>query len=179
MSKPFDSNPFIDVYNALWEILTTRTPLDDYVAVGNRISFAHDANPVRPTVQPAQLPELTLVSDGFKEINIHSTATTSKCVRKYSWVLCTGEMRYDVMYPIEWLIYVGMHGWSNVLKALTWPDNSWHYVKRTDLLAGIEGRSDPKLNRGVRGWSTLWSCEVEMHFKKSDIESLLIEPGST
>lgn len=166
------SDPLSMVYDALYDLVMRHPDAADVFKPGNRIRYDRDLDrdPVKDKIQDADLPELILLATGGT-IAMHNTSNTSMMTRRYSWLLTTGDMRVHYrLLPIEWLLFEALHNWNVVLTALEWPEGSGrNFVKRCDVLDVTEGLSDPERNRGIRGWSTIWACDVEMWFKTSDV----------
>ena len=40
------------------------------------------------------------------------------------------------------------------------------FIRITRVASSIEGVTDPKLNRNIRGWSSIWSCTVDYMFSR-------------
>lgn len=165
-------DPFLMVYEALWSMVEDSAPLEALVRPGNRIRFdkSDDRDPFKVQISTADLPELMLTSEGTSGLNLQGTSTTSTITRKYSWILATGDYRYvSLLYPVEWALLCAMTEWVEVLTALEWRGNS--FVTRCNFVEVSEGYSDPKENRGIKGWSTIWRCEVRMDFATADMKA--------
>lgn len=165
-------NPFTLVFDALWEMPLTHPLFVSMVKEGNRIRFnTPSRDPLKQTVAGADLPEVILTSEGLSAA-LYNTSSTTKCVRKYSWLISCGDLQInEVLFQVEWAIFVSMLSWKEKLAALTWHDE--HFVKRADVTSVTNGQSNAEANRGIRGWSALWQCEVEMHFKTSLLKNEL------
>lgn len=166
------ANPFQLVYDALWQMLAERADLADLVKVGNRIDFGRPEtpDPFKRTIAAADLPEVILVPAGM-DANLFSTSSSSNCVRRYQWLLSTGDLRiHEGLHPVEWAIFCGMADWQTKLTSLEWPANSGrHFVKLADIDTVTEGKSDHEKNRGIAGWSAVWTCSVHMYFSTADL----------
>lgn len=165
-------NPFDLVFDQLWNLAEASAPLDALVRERNRIKFnkTGDRDPLKQTVAVADLPELVLGTNGASAINMHATSCSSMITRRYTWLLSTGDYRVnEILNPVEWAIFCAMTNWKASLGSLTW--NSKSFVKRMNFVDVSEGQSDPQLNRGIKGWSALWGCEVEMHFTTSELQA--------
>lgn len=172
------TDPFTLAYRALWSMMSERSDFADLVRIGNRIDFANDANrnPVKQVAAAADLPEIILVPAGCS-VNIHNTSSSSRVIRRYTWLMSTGDARVShLLFPVEWAVLRGMTNWKTVMGALEWRDK--RFVKRCDVISVTEGDSDPARNRGIKGWSAAWACEVEMHFDTSDLTDLDDDLGS-
>ena len=156
------SNPFDDVYSALWSLPLLHPDFEELVRPGNRIRFdGPNRDPVKDAVATSDLPELTLFTEGLSAM-LCNTSSTSKVVRRYTWALASGDLRLATLHAVEWALFVSMLRWRDVLTALIYEGS--HFVKRADFTSVVEGRSTSEQNRNIAGWSALWRCEVEMHF---------------
>lgn len=167
-------DPFSMVYTALWDLAEAYDGLTELIKIGNRIRYDSDnRQPEKRTTQDADMPELILTTTGLSA-NIWDSSSTSKVVRRYSWIAYTGDYRVDCrLFPVEWALFVAMHGYKQVLNALEYRDA--RFCKRTNILDVINGVIRPEHTSQVapRGWSAVWACEVEMHFQTNMIEELL------
>ncbi len=158
-------NPFSLVYTALWTLAEAEPELTSLVALKNRIRYdvTDDRDPEKRTNTDADLPELVLTATGMSG-NLWNTSTTSMVIKRYSWIISTGDFRItERLLPVEWALFKAMHGWKNILSTLVWQD--MHFVKRVNLLDIQEGILRPEERRdGPRGWACVWEIEVEMHF---------------
>jgi hypothetical protein len=164
-------NPFDQVFSALWTLAEASRPLKELVKVGNRIKFNQDdsRDPLKQQVADADLSELILTSEGITAINMHATSCSSMIARQYSWMITTGDYRISYrLNPLEWALYCAMTDWKSVLGSLKW--NDYDFVKDMNFVSASEGLSDATRNRGIKGWSALWSCNVKMHFKTADLQ---------
>jgi len=159
-----NTNPFNMVLTALWEMLLAHPRIVRDVKEQNRIRFdlANNRDPFKPAIQASDLPEICIASLAASA-NIMETSSTSRCNRTYSIMLSTGDFRYtEICGQVEWHIWVAMCGWKRTLGGLQW--NGQNFVKRANVTNVSTGMSDPEKNRNIRGWSSVWSVEVEMHF---------------
>lgn len=169
----FAINPFTLIFDALWSLFEQSPVFTTDVALGNRIhfNFYNDPNPLKPQIQDSDLPEVILISAGTNEINLYSTSATSKIVKRYQVMVATGDLRIqNYLNQIQWDLYCAFTGWTTLLGALIWPVGSGRtFVKRCALTDCEEGLDNTKENRGIIGWSSIWSAEVECHFLTSDL----------
>lgn len=166
-----EDDPFVQTYNALWDLAENSQQLTDLVKPANRIKFNQSGppnrHPIKTQVSQADLPELVLVSTGL-EASMHSTSSSSSCIRRFEWIISTGDMVIvDKLLPVEWAIFAAMAAWKTTVSVLTW--NGLSFNKRMDITSVDNGLTDPSRNRGVQGWSALWRCEIEMHFATRDL----------
>ncbi len=163
------ANPFIQTYDALWALAEESDLLTSLVKVGNRIKLnkVRPGSPIKDEVSQADLPELVLVATSGQP-NLRSTSSSSMTIRSYDWLVSTGDMSVsNKLLPVEWALFCAMANWPAILGALTWQGKS--FIKRANFTGVSTGFSDPERNRGIAGWSSIWSVEVEMHFSTSDM----------
>lgn len=162
------SNPFDDVYNALWKCVATSREMTEIIKPGNRIRFDDKQNPIKPDIASADLPELVLSAEGVAAVNLHRTSCHTSITRRYSWLLSTGDLRLNHTFNrVEWQLFCAMVNYKACIGNLIWRDKP--YVVGSRVLDAVAGISDPKQNRGIQGWSSIWRCEVEMHFATVDL----------
>jgi hypothetical protein len=150
-------------------MLEARADFVGLVREGNRIRFdsSSDRSPIKGNVSTADLPEVILTSVGGT-LNLIDTSSTSKVTRIYQFIISTGDLRLsEYLLPVEWAIFRAMANWRTELTALEW--NGRRFVKHLRVTTGSEGESNPELNRGIKGWSALWTIEVDMHFVTNDL----------
>lgn len=171
----FTVNPFTLVFSALWSILENSPQFVADVKVGNRIhlDITNKPNTLKPEIQDSDLPEVILITAGASNIGLLTTSSTSKIIKRYQFLISTGDPRVqNYLNQIQWDIYACFTGWQNLLGQLIWPVGSGrNFVKRADLVDCEEGLSNSDRNRGIPGWSSIWTGEVEMHFATSDLQA--------
>jgi len=158
-------DPFTILYNSLWTAVIG-SPLADLIAKRNRIDFVQP-NSLDLQVSNADLPELVLVPFGG-DGNLHQSSCSSRCTRQYGFYISTGDQRLrEQLFPVEWELFVMLINWQKNISSITWQSKT--FVKRVELLSLAQSLSDPARNRGIKGWSSSWMFEVEMHFSHVDI----------
>jgi len=164
------------VYDGLWALAERSPDFTTLVKPGNRIKYnsVTDRAPIKEESMVADLPEVALVCAGTTA-NLYNTSSTSSCERNYSWIINTGDFRVnEFLHQVEWAIFVAMFGWRDILTALQWSGKS--FVKHARILEVTQGQSNQSVNRGIRGWSAVWSCSVLMYFDSADILAILPAP---
>ena len=162
-------DPFSAVYSGLWDLAERCDLLTSQVRMQNRIRFdTSSRNPMKDRVSDADFPELMLMSLST-DPQMWNTSGTSKVVKQYAWVATTSDARINrYLNPLEWAIFVAMHGWSDTLAELTWKTRS--YVKSCQFVNASESLFGPLIaKQSPPGWSALWTCQVDMHFSINDI----------
>jgi hypothetical protein len=165
-------DPFSMVYTALWKMAEETPDLIELVKLRNRIRYdTFDRDPEKRNYLDADCPELALHSAGVTG-NLWNSSTTSLVQRRYSWVIISGDMRItERLMPVEWALFIAMHGWKEVLGALTWNDKN--FVHRASMLDIQEGILRPMEGvEGPRGWSAVWAIQVDLSFDTKDLQAL-------
>lgn len=162
-------DPITQVYYALWELLEAHAPLTAMVKVGNRIKFSGDnRDPMKDEVSSADFPELRVIPVA-SEPHPQRTSSGSSILKRFRIVVSTGDQRVDVgLFALEWEVYRALSQWAETLMALTWNDKTYVRLARPTTVEDGQTRTD--LDRGVKGWSALWQCEVTMWFATADLK---------
>lgn len=163
------NNPFTMVYDALWTMLEAHPQFEQDVKPGNRIKYNSDKDrdPLKQAVAAGDLPEVVLIGTTVAA-NLMSSSSGSSCTRQYTWLVSTGDFRYNkYLAQVEWEIFVAMLNWRTVLTALKYADKN--FVKQANIVSATMGASDRERNRGIIGWSAAWTVEVQMMFTTSDL----------
>lgn len=165
-------DPFSQVFDKFWDMLEAHPDTSAMIKPGNRIKLNEQdtRQPTKPFVQVADLPELVLVTEGGN-VSLHNTSSSTKIVRRYSWLLSTGDARVNyLLYPLEWLLVEAFSNWTREIALLTYKDKS--FAKRFDFVDISEGWTRADQNKNIKGWSSIWKCEIEMHFATSDLKRI-------
>lgn len=164
----YKDNPLSLVYNALWELLLSSAEFTKLVRLSNRITFMGDnRDPIKQEVQTHDLPEVRLIPVSSTP-HIQSTSNSSFLTERYEIQVSTGDQRIDAIFiPVKWAVYCAMSNWYSILRALTWKEKQFVTIGRPT--GTTEGASKNDLTRGIVGWSSIWSCEVQMCFATSDL----------
>jgi hypothetical protein len=161
-----ETNPFDMVLSKLWEMLLAHPRFERDVKKNCRIRFDDETNrdPTKDPVQDADFPEVMILPQ-TSSFNLHETSHTSRVSRQYTVMIATGDFRYtEWLGKVEWYVFVALLSWQERLTALRWKDMEGSFVKSANLLTATSGFSNPALNRNIKGWSAVWSAEVNMHF---------------
>lgn len=164
-----DLDPFTQVYNALWEMLETRSVINKMVRLGNRIRLdGKNRDPIKNSVGVRDLPEILIVP-GNSAPHIQRTSNSSTCLETIEIRVSTGDQRiHELLYPLKWEIYRALATWATKLQSLMWKNKT--FVRLAKPVSASDVVTDSDLNRGVIGWSTIWACEVEMWFSTADLQ---------
>ncbi len=168
------SNPFNMTLTAIWDMLLAHPRFVRDVKEGNRIRFDNPKNrdPLKANVEASDLPEVCVAMSNVSA-NVMETSSTSKCIRTYTIMISSGDYRYtEILGEVEWQVWVALCGWNRTFGGLKWHDKN--FIKRANVTSANQGLSNPEQNRNIRGWSSVWSVEVEMHFSTADLQSELM-----
>ena len=172
-----ETDPFTLVFNTLWQMADNSLSLTNLVRPGNKIRFNidDDRSPIKENVADADLPELILATAGITNANMFHSSCDSLIVRQYQWLISTGDLRTNFrLFPVQFALYCAMHSWQGALSTLLWKNKK--FVKNTRWLNATEGITNPQLNRGIEGWSSIWNISVEMIFSSTDLIAINQEP---
>ncbi len=163
-----EKDPITKVFDAFWVMLNSHQPFCNLVKAGNQITFmGKDAAPIKGEISDGDLPEVRILPTSA-EVQIQRTSNSSTIIMTWEIGVSTGDQRIDcLLFPLTWEIYRALKDWRIELDALTW--NSKKYVKLVRPLTVAFGVSQTDLNRGIKGWSGLWSGETQMWFDTSDL----------
>lgn len=177
MAADQEMDPFSQVYNALWTLAESSARLTGLIRLRNRIKWNDKAwtPPDKLEVSDADLPELALLVTQLSG-KIRGTSSGSQALIQLDWMLCTGDPNVcRSVLPVMFAVYAAMCPWIAISANGQVPTiNPVQYkgetfVKRVDLVQANLGLTDPERNRGIRGWSSVWACEVEMWFQTSNM----------
>ena len=171
------TDPFTLVHNALWALLEAHQGFVNLVPANNRIKFTGDLRaPIKDQISTADLPEVRIVPTGG-EAHLKRTSNSSSVLKRWEIQVSTGDQRVDYtkgVFAVEWEILIALQDWITALKAITW--TSKPFVVTAKPATVREGVTEADLNRGIKGWSALWACEVEMFFQTSDMAPVPVTP---
>jgi hypothetical protein len=163
-------DPFSLVYDKLWDLAEASVPLTRLVKLKNRIKFSPTKvyDPVKREVSEADLPELTLTST-TGSANMMANSSMSSCTRTYEWIIATGSLSIIAMLgPVEFALWCALHDYQSYLNALQWDGKDFVKVARVGQISN--GLTDSERNRGIVGWTSIWSLDVEMYFVTKDLK---------
>lgn len=162
-------NPFTKTLDALWTLFEADAQFTGRVAEGNRVKYntTDDRNPLKDAIATADLPEVAIVFDGGN-MNLFDTSSSSKIVCNFRLIVNTGDFRVNEFASvINWIVLCNLAKWKTTLAALTWKGE--HFIKRVSVVDLTVGESNPERNRNIKGWVTIWQCQIDMHFTTSNL----------
>lgn len=163
-----DTNPFQQVHDATWNLVVLHGELEALVKLGNRVKL-DSRDPLKDEVSESDLPELILVPNQAVP-HLQRTSNSSSIMLQLDWRLSTGEMNVEVLYEVCWELYRAMSKWQSTMTTLLWGGVDFVRLARPIQIAF--GQSDADLNRGIVGWSSVWTGEVHMWFSTAKLQEV-------
>jgi len=163
------SDPLSTVYDAVWAVLENHAGFTDLVPVGNRIKLSGtNPDPNKTQVASQDVPEVRIIPAGGA-CHLLRTSNGSSITKRFSIQVASGDQRVtEVTYPVQWEIYRAFSKSLSTLLELVWAGKK--FVKTCKLIEVQEGITDTELMRGIKGWTTLVVCEIEMWFSTADLQ---------
>lgn len=159
-------NPLKLVHDALWEAVSADEELDDLIKAGNRIKL-EERSDIKTQVQDADLPELILIPrSGIG--NFTSTSSSVSFEVSFDWLISTGDMRVQFrLYPVVWSLFRAMSAYQRTAGSLVYKGN--RFINGVTFQTVNVGESDAERNRGIKGFSSVFSLTVKMTFPKDSL----------
>ena len=158
------------MYDKILDLLWATPGFSDLVNEGNIIRFDQRdvRDPEKDKVISSDVPELRLTPNGGVP-HTNRTSCSSSLVEVYTLGLITGDQRVsEALYPLKWIMFCAMTKWPAELSTLKYGDAE--FVRRVKITGIQDGVSDYALNRGIKGWNSLWNIEVEMFFNTASLQ---------
>jgi hypothetical protein len=167
-------DPLSLVYAALWDVLESSADFCRLVQPGNRIKFLGTSrDPWKDMLSTADLPEVRIVPAGGAA-NLHLASNTDRLVQRLRVQVSSGDRRVDAaFFPVVWEIYRALVNWPSVIAGLAWnghvQGDGWG-VDLVEITGHDDTADNPRADRGIQGWSTVWTCETRFWFADSLIK---------
>lgn len=165
------TDPLSLVYDSIWTMLEAHADFASLVKVGNRTKFSGtNRNPMKEEILTADRPEVRLVATSSR-MHLQRASNSSTWDVTLSLQVATGDQRLDYkIYPVMWAVFRALSTWETHVKTLTWNAKTFVHLARPQ--ESTEGVDLPDMNKGIIGWSTIWSYEVQMHFTTADLQTV-------
>jgi len=157
-------NPFIEVYDKLWELLESVADFTSLVKVGNRIKLsASKSDPFKDAVQDSDFPEVQILPGGGKS-NLFATSSTHFVDQVYFLRSVTGELNAITIFGLKWAM----------IKALAKTEDNLglDYIQNITISDAQDNIEVGEENRGRLGWRGMIAINVEMKFSKDSIQEI-------
>ena len=158
------SDPLSKVYNTLWSALESNAEFTSLVAAGNRIKFSGtDTSPIKDNMITEDFPEVRIIPISTTP-HSNRSSNSSSLVKQFAVQMLSGDQRVTANhFPLEWLIFRLMTNHVSDLFELEWSGHK--FVKNVKSTNGQDSFSmSTDLKPGIRGWISVWTCEIEMWF---------------
>lgn len=168
------ANPYDQVYDELWTILEANGNFTDLVTSGNRIKY-DNRDPEKDGAMYADYPwvQLKEANAGHGEsqaAHLFRTSNMSTFLKQYYFQIATGEQEQTSVHAVEFEIIRALADWPTFLTKLAWSETGEKFVKELNLLGASEMLDNQEMNRGIRGWSTVWACSVLFAFQTTALQ---------
>ncbi|MCX5658580.1 MAG: hypothetical protein NTW19_02525 [Planctomycetota bacterium] len=160
----FTTDPYTQVHDKLWELLTANADFVALVRAGNRVNLqGEDPEPRRSNLQDADAPEVMLLQTGGT-IDPWATGSSASLTETYRLTIATADVR-----PQKWLNRVK---WA-ICRALAAGASNLglSFVTHVSCTGATDALDDKELNRGTRGWSSVLLIRVDMHIDRTAMVS--------
>lgn len=152
------TDPFTEIYDAIWSLLEGNDRFCDLVALGNRVKFSGDDDP-RIKVEkllPSDAPEVRVVAGAINP-HLFRTSNGSSIKRTFRVEIYTDKLTQTAgIFPVEWSIIQAVTGGKDKLAGLD-------HVKTLRFVNERDPGLDP--TRRSRGWYSVLAVEVESWFR--------------
>lgn len=151
-------DPFTQVYEMLWEALESHKGFTDEVKIANRIRFDKEAeDPMREKILDNDVPEVMVGDSSGENFNITpNPASSLQGQLVFDVRISTGTMLGEPLRRVKFHILVALTKAGTDIFGLSFVHNV--------NVAGAFGSSleNTAANRGIAGWSTVFSITVDI-----------------
>jgi len=156
-------NPYQTVLDAIWAALEARASIQELVLRGNRHKY-DDGAPPKEGVATADLPELRVlpVAGTFSP---RVTNKDTEVTKQYSVQVITGSRDVSQVLELEFEVFRAMLALD--FDVLEWEGEP--FVQNVRLTSATEGDVRVDLNRGISGWVSIMTVEVQMMFLTEEL----------
>lgn len=163
-------NPLELIHDTFWTLLLNNAAFIDVVdKEKNRILvYGGKAQPIKPEIGPADLPEVRIVP-AIIDANPYSDSETTSLRVHLAVQVATGHQEISRLLKIQWAVFCSLLNWDTVLETLTW--NGLPFVSACRLHENKDSLHNDELNRGIKGWSSIWQCEIDCHWKTATLRN--------
>ena len=157
------TDPFTQIYNAIWTVLENHDGITSKVRLTNRIKLSgKDKNPYKSTVLGADLPELLLEPSGGG--GFLWTSTGLQMLTNFQLRLAAGDLRVQKqLFPIKWEIIRAMKQTRTNLDI--------SFVKNIEIADIGESTEGAEATRGTPQWIGLFELAVQVYFTNTELQT--------
>jgi uncharacterized membrane protein YgcG len=164
------SNPFTDAYEALWDCLEARTDFKALVKAANRIKFTGtDRDPWDRLANVQSFPAVAILPVRKPESasRVDADSHTTDVEKWFAIVVGGGGQRLTALFDVEFAVLRAMASWRTSVGAVQW--NSRDCVLDCAVYGHPEAMDNQLIERGIRGWSTVWTGRMVFTFTTSEL----------
>lgn len=161
------SDPLTLIHDSLFEVVQSSSAVQ--LAIVNYKKNVLSGNEARlprlDSVQSSDLPEVYLTTSGLSGQVMFSSATVD-FMRSFEFRITTGEQRPNrLLYPVEFAMLCALTeaNYGRLLRSLLW--HGQRFVVDAEL-TGIEEGMESEDNRGIKGYSALFSVDVRLSLSR-------------
>ncbi len=152
-------DPFSQIYAKLWDAFENHQGFTDLVKVGNRIRFDKGAvDPQREKILENDLPEVAVFETSGENFSITPNKNSSLMGQAvYEVRVSTGEMSGETLRRVKWEILIALTKAGVDLGDLS-------FVRNINVSGAFTSSlGNTAANRGIAGWSTVFSVVVDLN----------------
>lgn len=159
-----EKDPFSQCYDVLKSMLENNTLVQELVENENIVLFSTSSQlsmkGLKDEIHESDLPEVRILPSGITP-KVGRDSDHSSFMQKFSVQLATGELAADeLLFPLTLALASAWANWQPMFGNLTWQGRKFvHLAQATEAQQGIAIENE---NRGIRGWATVWSVQVDI-----------------
>ena len=164
------ANPLPSIYTAFWQMLEDNSDFTSLVPEKNRQKYYTGSTlpPERDVLSPSDRPEVRVKFVGARPDTFGDSSSSGLALR-WSVEITTGDVDQETLLDVVWAIWESLHDWSTRMTAIEW--ESTYPVKWCRAFKWDDTLENQELNRGTRGWSSVWMGEIGCWFARSGLMS--------
>lgn len=168
------SDPYSDVYNAVFTVMKNITAVTDIVELKNMLDYSTKTTESRPVNANSDLPALELVVTDLTT-KPGMTSTFTKVEMTFGLNSAAGSRRVTAEHlPLLWaltsVVYRLRYGG---LKDLTVGPTNEKYVHDVEHPTGTSSQMGTVEGKSIPGWLSNWSIVVHMHIPNTALQDMI------
>lgn len=166
-----DADPLTLLHDSLWEMLESETMFTEIIKPRNRIKFNSmvDRDTGKREIAANDVPEVRIIPTNWNP-HLQRTSNTSTGWFEFQIQIATGDWRANkYTFPVMWSVWQAVSSWRDRIGSLTWKGQP--FVLHLRPQESPIGTANIDLDRGILGWSTIWSCRVELKFTTTQLQT--------
>jgi len=162
------TNPIRLVYEAIWSMLEAQTEFNALVRTTNRVKYSGTLiqGTEKETLSPTDYPYVRVVATAMRP-HLERTSNGSSLEILWKIEISTGQRQFQDLFDVEWAIYQAMSFWRTHFVGLAMEAGGYTVSCRPAAVRTTLG--DPAVDRGSRGWSSIWAGISEIWFATASL----------